>query len=166
MARATVKGIFGTFLKPRSVLTVTGPAVIICVLSCIAGIVYAKAPAASPLRSKTTRVVGESEQFVEWETVQMRVTAYCPCPKCCGEYADGVTACGHKIQPGEAFVAADERYPFGTEMIIASYNNGKPVKVLDRGGAIRGDRLDVFFHSHTEALQWGVKYLDVKVRRK
>jgi len=40
------------------------------------------------------------------------------------------------------------------------------VKVLDRGGAIRGSRLDVFFHSHQEALKWGVKYLDVKVRCK
>lgn len=166
MARATAKGLFGTFLEPRSALAVIVSAVIICVLSCIAGIVYAKAPAASSLRSKTTWAAGESEQFGEWETVQMRVTAFCPCPKCCGKYADGITACGHKIRPGEAFVAADERYPFGTEMIITDYNNGKPVKVLDRGGAIREGRLDVFFHSHTEALQWGVRHLDVKVRRK
>lgn len=99
----------------------------------------------------------------KWQTVSMRVTAYCPCSKCCGEYADGQTACGHKIRPGDAFVAADSRYAFGTEMIIAGYGNDQPVKVLDRGGAIRGDRLDVFFHSHEEALEWGVQYLDVKV---
>ena len=103
-------------------------------------------------------------QSVEWESVRMRVTAYCPCPKCCGEYSDGVTACGHKIQPGDTFVAADRRYDFGTEMLIPGYNNGQPVKVLDRGGAIKGDRLDVFFGSHNEALEWGVRYLDVKVR--
>jgi 3D (Asp-Asp-Asp) domain-containing protein len=48
-------------------------------------------------------------------------------------------------------------------MIISGYNDGQPVKVLDRGGAIRGDRLDVFFASHQEALEWGVRYLDVKV---
>lgn len=106
-----------------------------------------------------------SEQADKWETVQMRVTAYCACESCCGEYADGITACGHKIQPGDTFAAADRRYSFGTEMVVAGYNNGKPIKVLDRGGAIRGDRLDLFFHTHEEALQWGVKYVDVKVRQ-
>jgi 3D (Asp-Asp-Asp) domain-containing protein len=101
-----------------------------------------------------------------WETVRMRVTAYCPCPKCCGEYSDGVTACGHVIEPGDTFVAADKRYSFYTEMLIPGYSNSKPVKVLDRGGAIKGNRLDVFFATHQEALQWGVQYLDVKIRRK
>ncbi|MHC4705547.1 MAG: 3D domain-containing protein [Planctomycetota bacterium] len=104
-----------------------------------------------------------AEEGRKWQTVQMRVTAYCPCSKCCGEYADGQTACGHRIRAGDAFVAADARYAFGTEMIIAGYGNDQPVRVLDRGGAIRGDRLDVFFHTHEEALEWGVQYLDVKV---
>jgi 3D (Asp-Asp-Asp) domain-containing protein len=49
-------------------------------------------------------------------------------------------------------------------MIVPGYNNSRPVEVLDRGGAIRGNRLDVFFDSHWEARQWGVKHLPVKVR--
>ena len=102
----------------------------------------------------------------EWSTVKMRVTAYCPCGKCCGEYADGVTACGHRINQGDTFVAADKRFGFGTEMLIPGYNHSQPVKVLDRGGAIRGNRLDVFFNTHQQALEWGVQYLDVKVRTK
>ena len=170
MGKATVKGFCGIFLKPRSALAVIGLAVIICALSCIAGISYAKAGGRAILLdaavTSVNKMVGGSERSGEWQTVRMRVTAYCPCPKCCGEYSNGITACGHKIQPGEAFVAADKGYPFGTEMIIAGYNNGKPVKVLDRGGAVRGDRLDVFFHTHEEALRWGVKYLDVKVCRR
>ena len=56
--------------------------------------------------------------------------------------------------------------PFYTEMLIPGYSNSKPVKVLDRGGAIKGNRLDVFYATHQEALEWGVKYLDVKIRRK
>ncbi len=94
----------------------------------------------------------------------MRVTAYCPCEKCCGKYSDGITASGHKIRPGDVFVAADRKYAMGAEMIVAGYNNSKPVKVLDRGGAIKGDRLDVFFYTHQEALNWGVRYIDVKIR--
>ena len=105
----------------------------------------------------------DQEPAEKWQTVHMRVTAYCPCPKCCGPYADGMTACGHVIQPGDTFVAADKRYAFGTEMMVPGYNQGRSVQVLDRGGAIRGDRIDVFFPSHQEALEWGVKYLDVKV---
>lgn len=102
----------------------------------------------------------------QWHTVRMRVTAYCPCPKCCGQYADGMTACGHIIQPGDTFVAADKRYTFGKEMIVPGYNHEQPVKVLDRGGAIQGNRIDIFLPSHQEALEWGVKYLDVKVHEK
>jgi len=106
----------------------------------------------------------KAEQQSEWQTLRMRVTAYCPCPKCCGKYSDGITACGYRIRPDDALVAADRKYPFGTEMIIAGYKNERAVKVLDRGSAICGDRLDVFFDSHEEALKWGVRYLDVKVR--
>jgi 3D (Asp-Asp-Asp) domain-containing protein len=102
----------------------------------------------------------------EWESIEMRVTAYCPCPSCCGEYSDGITANGYEIQPGDTFVAADRRYPFDTEMLIPGYSNSQPVKVLDRGGAIKGNRLDVFFATHQEALQWGVQYLKVNVCRK
>ena len=112
-----------------------------------------------------TAITSQSELPDEWETAVMRVTAYCPCRKCCGKYSDGKTASGHKIRRGDVFVAADKKYSFGTEMIIPGYNDGKPVEVLDRGRVIRGNRLDVFFNSHKTALKWGVKYLEVKLRR-
>jgi len=111
-----------------------------------------------------TKVETNSKPSSEWRIVRMRVTGYCPCSKCCGEYADGITANGHKIQPGDTFVAADKRYSFGTEMVIEGYSNGQTVKVLDRGGAIRGNKLDAFFHTHQQALEWGVRHIDVKVR--
>ena len=93
--------------------------------------------------------------------MRMKVTAYCPCHKCCGSDSPGITASGHKIIQGDRFVAADKRFPFGTEIIIPGYNNGEVVKVLDRGGAIRGNKIDVFFDTHQEALEWGVKYVNV-----
>ena len=99
-------------------------------------------------------------------TVSMKVTAYCPCTKCCGTDSPGITANGHKIKPGDVFVAADKRYTFGTELIVTGYNKAQPVKVLDRGGAIKGNRIDVFFHTHQEALEWGVQYIDVKILRR
>lgn len=94
------------------------------------------------------------------------VTAYCPCEKCCGDSADGITASGHRIRPGEKFAAAEgRRYEFGIMVSIPGYNDGRPVPILDRGGAIKGNRIDVFFPTHAEALAWGVYHLRVKVFR-
>lgn len=115
--------------------------------------------------SKSAVDTGSGSDAENWETVHMRVTAYCPCTKCCGEYAQGITASGYKIGEGDHLVAADKRYVFGTRMIIPGYGSSEPVEVLDRGGAIVGDKLDVFFATHQEALEWGVRYLDVKVLR-
>jgi 3D (Asp-Asp-Asp) domain-containing protein len=93
----------------------------------------------------------------------MRVTAYCPCKKCCGAYAAGITACGHRIAPGESFVAAPPEVPFGATIRIPGYNNDLPVKVMDRGGAIQDDHLDVFFSDHQTAIEWGMQYLTVTI---
>ena len=99
----------------------------------------------------------------EWKTVKMNVSAYCPCKKCCGEFSDGHTATGYKITKGDRFVAAPRTYSFGTRMVIAGYNRGNPVIVRDRGGAIKGNKLDLYFDTHQEALNWGVKILEVKL---
>jgi 3D (Asp-Asp-Asp) domain-containing protein len=164
LERAVVKSCYGP--NPKAILAKVVLAAIVCVIICIIGTVYAKAGARTAVAiTEFDSSKPAPEQSDEWQTVRMRVTAYCPCPKCCGKYSDGQTACLHKIHSGDAFVAADKKYGFGTEMLIPGYNNGEPVKVLDRGGAIYGDRLDVFFNSHEEALEWGVKYIDVKVRR-
>ncbi len=82
-------------------------------------------------------------------------TAYCTCQKCCGAWSDGVTASGHTIAPGDRFVAAPAEIPFGTLISIPGYNGGAVVPVLDRGGAIKGARLDLYFDTHAEALKFG-----------
>ena len=96
---------------------------------------------------------------------RMLVTAYCPCRRCCGRFSDGKTASGKSIYTNDCqFVAADTGVvPFGTELSIPGYADGQPVPVEDRGGAIKGHRLDVFFLSHHQARQWGSQWLDVKV---
>ncbi|MHC5191568.1 MAG: 3D domain-containing protein [Planctomycetota bacterium] len=111
--------------------------------------------------------VSEKSQVKEgWKRLRMRVTGYCPCSKCCGDFSDGITANNHRIQPGDVFVAADKLYPFGTKMVIEGYNSSQAVKVMDRGGAIKGNRLDLFFHTHQQALEWGVQHLDVLIKIK
>jgi len=98
-------------------------------------------------------------------TMRMLVTAYCPCPKCCGSQSDGITASGKSIYAnGSRFVAADTRLlGFNTRLSIPGYYGGAPVSVLDRGGKIKGHRLDVFFLSHERAKRWGARWLNVTV---
>jgi len=86
------------------------------------------------------------------------VTAYCTCEKCCGKWSDGHTASGHIIQADDKFCAADPIFPFGTMLVIPGYGY---VPVLDRGGAIKGNKLDVFFPTHQEALNWGRRKLEI-----
>ena len=98
-------------------------------------------------------------------TIWLQVTAYCPCKKCCGPGAKGLTASGRSIRYNDGqFVAADTRVlPFGTKLVIPGYANETPVPVIDRGGAIKGYHIDLFFPTHEQAKQWGVKWMQVQV---
>lgn len=91
------------------------------------------------------------------ETKIFKVTAYCSCSKCCGKQT-GITASGTRATAGRT-IAASGQFAFGTKLII----NGKEYTVEDRGGAIQGNRIDIYMDSHAEALAWGVKYLPVQV---
>ena len=91
------------------------------------------------------------------ETKIFKITAYCPCAKCCGKQT-GITASGTRATAGRT-IAASSQFSFGTKLII----NGKEYIVEDRGGAIQGNKIDIYMNSHAEALAWGVKYLPVQV---
>ena len=91
------------------------------------------------------------------ETKIFKITAYCSCSKCCGKQT-GITASGTRATAGRT-IAASGQFAFGTKLII----NGKEYTVEDRGGAIQGNRIDIYMNSHAEALAWGVKYLPVQV---
>lgn len=86
-----------------------------------------------------------------------KITAYCSCAKCCGK-STGITAMGTHATAGRT-VAASSKFAFGTKLNI----NGHTYTVEDRGGAINGNKIDIYVNSHAEALAWGVRYLPVDV---
>ena len=98
-------------------------------------------------------------------TMSMLVTAYSPDERSCGKWADGITASGYSVWTnGMKLVASDNAVlPLGSLVSIPGYDNGAVVPVLDRGGAIKGNRLDVLYPTHEQALQWGVQRLEVTV---
>lgn len=98
------------------------------------------------------------------ETRWMRVTAYTCGPESTGKRPGqrgyGITASGAKAV-GHC-IAADPAIRFGTRIFVPGYGDGR---VLDRGGAIRGDRLDVLLPTHKSAKAWGVRWLKVTIYR-
>lgn len=106
-------------------------------------------PRTSSSESNTTTAVIGGETY--------KITAYCSCSKCCGK-TTGRTASGTQATAGRT-VAAPSKFAFGTKLNIG----GHIYTVEDRGGAIKGNRIDVYVNSHSAALQWGVKYLPVSL---
>lgn len=109
----------------------------------------AQARTADATASATTSTVINGQTY--------KITAYCSCSKCCGK-TTGRTASGTKATAGRT-VAASSKFAFGTKLNIG----GHIYTVEDRGGAINGNRIDIYVNSHSQALQWGVKYLPVSV---
>ena len=108
---------------------------------------------------KSTSVVEEPESEPEPKLISLgeyKLTAYCACKKCCGK-TDGITASGVKAKEGVT-VAADTRVlPFGTKLFI----NGHEYIVQDKGGAIKGNKIDIYFDNHQEALEFGVQHKEI-----
>lgn len=95
-------------------------------------------------------------------TIEVDVTHYCACSKCCGENASGITASGKPVAQG--MVAMSSHYPFGTQIMI----NGTMYTVEDRGGSgIENDihRVDIYVPDHQEALRLGRYKTTAKIYR-
>lgn len=90
---------------------------------------------------------------------EFKLTAYCPCEKCCGEWADGITYMGTVATAGRTIAVDPSVIPLGSTVRI----NGHDYIAEDIGGAIKQNRVDVFFDTHQEALQFGVQYADVAI---
>ena len=90
-------------------------------------------------------------------------TAYCSCVKCCNKNPSdkwyGVTATGKVAQWGT--VAVDRRIiKLGSKLKIEGFPN-TTFRAEDVGGAIKGNHIDIWFPSHKEALNFGVKKMAV-----
>ena len=113
------------------------------------------------------------------EYITLEATGYCKCQECCGwkrnllmqsvyAYGDmkgekkkiGQTASGTKAKPGHTIAADTTIFPFGTRMKVPGYGWGT---VEERGGAIKGNKIDLFFKTHKQALEWGRQTVKVEV---
>lgn len=84
---------------------------------------------------------------------RFKLTGYCSCSICTGQWSGGSTASGTTPTAGRTIAMGG--VPFGTKLMI----NGQVYTVEDRGTAY--GHVDIFCSSHSEALSFGVQYADV-----
>ena len=106
----------------------------------------------TPHPRSATAVTGTRPQSSPSGTIRVRATGYCSCVKCCGK-SNGITASGAVAAWGT--IAAPKGYTFGSTFTIPEL--GGTFTVQDRGGAIQGNRIDIWFPTHEQAIDWGVR---------
>ncbi len=98
--------------------------------------------------------------YVKTRPILMKLTAYCPCEKCCGDDANGKTSIGRDAWKTYGVAADPKLLPYGTRLDIP----GIGIRIVDdTGGAMRQSakkgiwHIDIRFHTHKEADEFGVK---------
>ena len=166
--------------KLKSVLCVAN---ILINVTVIGGCIYEKQQykttihTANETKQQINTVEKETNREVDTQAVkpvslgEFKLTAYCSCKICCNEYAynrpideDGKEivygAIGEELKENYSIAVDPDVIPYRSEVII----NGKTYKAQDCGGAIKGNRIDVYFEDHDDALKFGIQYADVFVK--
>lgn len=100
----------------------------------------------SPGRGTVSRA---GEEYHIKDSFIVRATAY--------TYTDNNTATG--VPPRVGGIAVDPRViPLGSKLFVEGYGY---CEAIDTGGLIKGKRIDVFFPTYDQAINWGVKNVKV-----
>ncbi len=111
--------------------------------------------------TQNTVVTAGGERISYTKELTMKSTAYCSCKKCCGKSPGdkgyGITRSGEKARRG--IVAVDTKIiPLGTRLYVEGY--GMAI-AGDTGGAVKGNKIDLYMETHEQCLAYGRK--EVKV---
>jgi 3D (Asp-Asp-Asp) domain-containing protein len=88
----------------------------------------------------------------------INASAYTAAADECGK-SDGITASGLKVRENET-IACPPSYPFGTRITI----EGMGTYICeDRGGAIKGNKIDIYVETKREAFAFGRQHLLAEV---
>ncbi len=126
----------------------------------------------APTPVSTTTVTTNTTTSVPGEQRTFEITAYCACQKCCGKSPGspgyGVTASGVMVKEWHTIAVDRNVIPMGSWVYIPYFKNkpnGGWFKAEDTGGAIKGNRIDVYYKSHQEALNFGRQRLPVIISK-
>ena len=99
---------------------------------------------------------------------EFKITAYCGCEECCGIYGvnrpidengDEIVygSIGKRLEVGRSIAVDPKVIPYGTKVMF----NGHEYVAEDCGGAIKGNRIDLYMEDHAETVIWGVQNIEV-----
>lgn len=124
------------------------------------------------LKEQNEQVVTEDDTTAQepYEVFEAKVTAYCSCPKCCGIWSkdhpsrqgtdyEQHTTSGTIPVAGRTVAVDPDIIPLGSKILI----DGHEYIAEDTGSGVKGNHIDIYFDSHEEALEWGVRTLEVQV---
>lgn len=89
-----------------------------------------------------------------------KLTYYCACELCCN-VETGITATGAPVVEGRTIAVDPKVIPYGTQVIIG----GHVFTAEDCGGAIKEKHIDIYVNDHASALELGVSYADVYLKK-
>lgn len=121
--------------------------------------------------SSLTQVIDKNDVLLDqYPKVRVVATGYYAGYESTGKHPShpsyGITYSGVKVRRDDySTIAADLRvFPLGTVLYIPGYGYGV---VADKGGAIRGNKIDLYFETKQDVFtQWGKKSVDVYIVRR
>lgn len=112
-----------------------------------------KEAAEKTAKAEAVTTEAKNSEAAAWVSAGVfKVTHYCNCERCQGEYV-GKTATGTVPKAGRTIAVDPGTIPLGSAVKI----NGQEYIAEDTGGAIKGNRVDIFVADHGEAIVKGVK---------
>ncbi len=92
----------------------------------------------------------------QMESARFTAYAYCACSKCCGQWANGITATGTIATQGRTIAVDPKVIPLGSRVWVDG------VEYIAEDTGVKGYTIDVFHSSHQAALQFGKRTVTVQ----
>lgn len=128
-------------IQPKQVLKITKPA------------------AATSMQKPSTKVTVSKPAPKVVKVLTVSASAYtASCTKCSGKTAIGIDL---KKHPNVKVISVDPKViKLGTKVYVEGY--GYAI-AADTGGAIKGNKIDIYLPTKSQALQWGRKTVKIKI---